>query len=531
MTTNTIPQTVLFPDLFDKPLVATFDRQHASSDGGAVLLKAAERVYGLVAGFARCLVDRREPGKIRHTLAELLGQRIFGIACGHPDGNDANHLADDPIHKLLLGRDPVAGEALASQPTISRFENGVGRSALYELARELAMRVIERHQRRLDGRARRITIDLDPTDDATHGAQQLTFFNGHYDRWCYLPLLAFLTFDKEREQYLCAAVLRPGNVPATRGTVGVLCRLLPLLRQAFPQARFLVRLDGGFATPEIFDFLDAEPRLDYVVAMARNAVLQRHAEPALLVAQAQSAASGQTAQVYADTRYRARTWDRDRRVVIKAEVVRLGDRAPRDNPRFVVTNLRQTPRFLYERIYCARGDIENRIKELLDGLQIDRTSCCRFWANQLRVLLTAAAYVLMQELRLRAARTACARRPGDVAARPAPQIGGARRRLGPPRGPAPADRHTGPPRLAAHRAGTRRPPRIDPRQRPSAAHTRIPTANRARPWRSRPWTAPYPGLPHRQSVSIPPALDENDARRAVCATITPSEGPSWSLQE
>ena len=189
----------------------------------------------------------------------------------------------------------------------------------------------------------------------------------------------------------------------------MLCRLLPLLRQAFPQARFLVRLDGGFATPEVFDFLDAEPRLDYVVAMAKNAVLQRHAEPALLVAQAQSAASGQTAHVYADTRYRARTWDRDRRVVIKAEVVRLGDREPRDNQRFVVTNLRQTPRFVYERIYCARGDIENRIKELLDGLQIDRTSCCRFWANQLRVLLTAAAYVLMQELRLRAARTACAR--------------------------------------------------------------------------------------------------------------------------
>ena len=441
MTTHTIPQTVLFPDLFDKPLVATFDRRHASSDGGAVLLKAAERVYGLVAGFARCLVDRRELGKIRHTLTELLGQRIFGIACGHPDGNDADHLADDPIHKLLLGRDPVAGEALASQPTISRFENGVGPSALYELARELAMRVIERHQRRLDGRARRITIDLDPTDDATHGAQQLTFFNGHYDSWCYLPLLAFLTFDKEREQYLCAAVLRPGNVPATRGTVGVLCRLLPLLRQAFPRARFLVRLDGGFATPEVFDFLDAEPRLDYVVAMAKNAVLRRHAEPALIVAQAQSAASGQTAHVYTDTQYQAGTWGHARRVVIKAEVVRLGDREPRDNPRFVVTNLRQTPRFIYEKVYCARGDIENRIKELLDGLQIDRTSCCRFWANQLRVLLTAAAYVLMQELRLRAARTACARAQVTWLRDRLLKLGGARRRLGPPRGPAPADRH------------------------------------------------------------------------------------------
>ena len=186
---------------------------------------------------------------------------------------------------------------------------------------------------------------------------------------------------------------------AADGTLGLLCRLLPLLRAAFPRARFLVRLDGGFATPEIFDFLDAEPRLDYVVAMAKNAVLQRHAESAMQVARAQSEVRGETAHVYTDTRYAAGTWDHERRVVIKAKVVRLGDREPRDNPRFVVTNLRQTPRFIYEKVYCARGDIENRIKELLDGLQIDRTSCCLFSANQLRVFLTAAAYVLMQELR------------------------------------------------------------------------------------------------------------------------------------
>ena len=247
-------------------------------------------------------------------------------------------------------------------------------------------------------------LDLDPTDDLTHGAQQLTFFNGHYGGWCYLPMLGFLSFDREAEQYLCAAVLRPGKAVAADGTLGLLCRLLPLLRAAFPRARFLVRLDGGFATPEIFDFLDAEPRLDYVVAMAKNAVLQRHAESAMQVARAQSEVRGETAHVYTDTRYAARTWDHERRVVIKAEVVRLGDREPRDNPRFVVTNLRQTPRFIYEKVYCARGDIENRIKELLDGLQIDRTSCCLFSANQLRVFLTAAAYVLMQELRLRAAR-------------------------------------------------------------------------------------------------------------------------------
>ena len=245
MAADKISQTVLFPDLFDKPLVATFDREQASSDGGGVLLKAAERVYGLVKAFAGCLADKRAPEKIRHTLAELIGQRIFGIACGHPDGNDADRLAEDPIHKLLLGRDPVAGAPLASQPTISRFENWAGRGALYRMARELAASVIERHRRRLRRRVWRITIDLDPTDDRTHGAQQLTFFNGHYDSWCYLPLLAFLTFNDEKEQYLCAAVLRPGKAVAADGTLGLLCRLLPMLRAAFPSTPFLVRLDGA----------------------------------------------------------------------------------------------------------------------------------------------------------------------------------------------------------------------------------------------------------------------------------------------
>ncbi len=409
MRDDTIPQPVLFPDLFNKPLVATFDQPHASSDGGAIVLKAAEARYGLIDGFARCLVDERQAGKVRHTLEDLLAQRIYGLACGHPDANDADRLADDPIHKLLLDRDPIDGDALASQPTISRFENHVGSQALYAMGRALAAHVIDRHRQRLHGRAKRITIDLDPTDDPTHGAQQLTFFNGHYDSWCYLPLLAFLTFNEEAEQYLCAAILRPGNAPATRGARGTVIRLLDMPRIAFPRARFLVRLDGGFATPELFDLLDAEPRLDYVVALAENAVLTRCAAPAMVDARARSEASGQTEHVYTEARYAARTWGHARRVVIKAEVVRLPGRDPRDNPRFVVTTLGPSPRFVYEQVYCARGDIENRIKELHDGLQIGRTSCGRFWANQLRVLLTAAAYVLMQELRLRAARTACAR--------------------------------------------------------------------------------------------------------------------------
>ena len=249
MNEPTIPQTVLFADLADRPLIATFDQPRASSDGGAIVLKAADRRLGLLAALTTTIPDARAAARVTHGVGDLLAQRVFAIACGHPDGNDADRLADDPIHKLLLGRDPIEGSRLASQPTISRFENRVGIQELYAMGHELAASVIERHQQRLRGRARRITIDLDPTDDPTHGAQQLTFFNGHYDCWCYLPLLAFVTFDDEVEQYLCAAILRPGNVPASCGARGVLRRLIDLLRIAFPHARFLVRLDGGFATP------------------------------------------------------------------------------------------------------------------------------------------------------------------------------------------------------------------------------------------------------------------------------------------
>ncbi len=281
MTDDTIPQTVLFPDLFHRPLVATFDQAHASSDGGAILLKAADARLGLTGALARCLPDGPVSTKIAHTVHELVAQRIFGIACRYPDANDADRLADDPIQKLLLDRDPIVGRALASQPTISRFENGVRRTELYEMGHARAVRVIDRHQRRLHGRARRITIDLDPTDDPTHGAQQLSFFNGHYDTWCYLPLLAFVTFNHESEQYLCAALLRPGNAPASLGALGLLRRLVPLLRTAFPQARLRVRLDGGFACPEVFDWLEDES-LDYVVAMGNNAALARAAEPGLI---------------------------------------------------------------------------------------------------------------------------------------------------------------------------------------------------------------------------------------------------------
>ena len=408
MSESNTTQRLLFPELFSKPVVVQFDQRQGSSDGGAILLKAADRRLRLTPALAACLIDPRQPGKVEHEMEELLKQRIYAVACGYADANDAARLASDPVHKLLLGRDPVEGKDLASQPTLCRFENAPDRKQLYRVGEALAEGVIERHRRRLHGCARRVTIDLDVTDDPTHGAQQLSFFNGHYDEWCYLPLVGFMSFNDEKEQYLFTAVLRPGNAPTQAGAIGILQRILEGVWKAFPKARVRVRLDGGFADPQLLDFLD-DVGVESVVAMGKNAVLERLAEPEMQEARRLSQRSGETEHVYGEGRYRAKSWRRERRVIFKAEVVRAEGKEPKDNPRFVITNLKQRPQWIYEQIYCARGEIENRIKELHVGLEIDRTSCTSFWANQFRVLMTAAAYVLLQELRLRASRTACAR--------------------------------------------------------------------------------------------------------------------------
>ena len=407
MSQDTSKQSVLFEGLSKKAVIAKFDQDHASSDGGAILLKACDERLQLSETLAACLLDDREQSKVAHSLRELFQQRLFGIACGYADGNDAARLADDPVMKLLTGRDPVAGASLASQPTLSRFENAVRSRDLVRLSEALAETVIARHRRRKK-RVRRITIDLDPTVDPTHGGQQLTFFNGFYDTSCYLPLAGFLTFDDEVEQYLFCYVLRPGNAAAKRGCIGVLKRLLPRLRRAFPGARLRIRLDGGFSGPELFAFFEAE-RLEYVVGMAKNPTLERLAEPLMAQVRSDFEAGHTSARRYGEFSYRARSWPHERRVIVKAEVTTHFGRQPKDNPRFLITNLKTTPKHVYERVYCARGDAENRLKELKLGLEIDRTSCTRFLANQFRVLMTAAAYVLMQELRLKARWTSCAR--------------------------------------------------------------------------------------------------------------------------
>ena len=407
MDNHTTKQGVLFKGLSKKAIEAHFDQEQASSDGGAVLLKACDERLGLSAAMAVCLRDDRQQAKVEHAYRELFQQRMFGIACGYADGNDAARVADDPVFKLLAGRDPVAGLALASQPTLSRFENAVGSRELLRMSKALAEAVIERHRRR-KRRVKRITIDLDPTHDPTHGGQQLSLFNGYYDTCCYLPLAGFLTFDDEPDQYLFCYLLRAGTAVAKDGCRGLLKRLLPRLRKAFPKAKLRIRLDAGFSGPELYEFFEAE-RLEYVVCMATNETLEGFAEPLMVPIRAAVDAGEPHQPAYGECLYQARSWKQQRRVIIKADVAIHPVREPKDNARFIVTNLKTTPKFIYEQGYCARGDTENRIKELKLGLEIDRTSCTRFNANQLRVLMTAAAYVLMQELRLKARRTSCAR--------------------------------------------------------------------------------------------------------------------------
>lgn len=389
---------VVFNDLFGKQVVARFDQPDSSSDGGALLLKACDERLCLTQALSDCLIDSRQPGKVVHELRDLIRQRVYGLACGYEDCNDAARLKTDPIHKMLIDRDPVDGLDLASQATLSRFENSVSTTQLMRMGNALADRVIKHHKKRLGKRAKRITVELDPTDDQTHGGQQLSFFNGFYRGYCYLPMAGFVQFNDEPDQHLFAYVLRGGNAGPARGALGILDRILTRLAASFPKARVLVRLDAGFAGPALFNLLEAHG-VGYVVAMAKNAVLSGHAEPWLKPLRRLSKQTEQSHKDYRECDYKARSWRQARRVIFKAEVLAYEGRATKDNARFVVTNLKQSPKWVYERIYCARANIENRIKELKLDLLIGRTSCNSFKANQFRVLLAASAYALFQLLR------------------------------------------------------------------------------------------------------------------------------------
>lgn len=409
-------QSVLFEGIFGKDVSVRFDAQNQSSDGGALLISGLDHTLGLARRMVEAIDDARQKGKIEHELLEMIRLRLYQLCCGYEDVNDAATLRKDPLLKFLCAFDQNQKEDLdlASASTLCRLENSLDRRDLLCMGEALMDWQLKHQHRIRPARVRRVTIDLDPTDDPAYGQQQLTFFNGHYDNYVYLPLLAFVTFHdehgvEEAEQYLVGALLRPGNAGATDGARGVLRRLIGKLRELFPGVVIRVRLDGGFAAPLMLDFLEAQ-RVGYLVNVAPNSVLRELAEPLMVQARELSQRSGQSARVYGECNYAAGTWSKPRRVIIKAEVLVHEGRGTKENPRFVVTNFSETadPERLYSYTYCVRGDAENRIKEL-HGMALGRTSCASFLANQFRVLLAAAAYMLMQELRRRAAGTELAR--------------------------------------------------------------------------------------------------------------------------
>jgi hypothetical protein len=367
-------------------LRAIFDAGRLTSDGGLPWLAEADQDLGLCTALARCVPEWRH-GPVHHSLLELVRQRVFQIACGYADQNDATTLRSDPLLKLVCGRLPESGADLASQPTLSRLENAVDRHACEALAEVLVDVYLQQRQRR--GVPTHLVLDLDGTDDPAHGRQPEMAYHGFYRQHMYYPLLVF---DGQTGQ-LITAVLRPGNVHGSRFVVLVLRRLLKRLRTLWPDLSVEIRADSGFAVPRLYAWCERHG-VDYTIGLVPNRRLVVLAAPLLAQALAESAAQGGTkVRLTAETSYQAKSWARPRRVVYKAEALAKGP-----NTRFVVTTRADAPLAVYD-WYVDRGTPENWIKDFKNALQADHLHDHRFWANQFRLLLHVAAYWLLDTLR------------------------------------------------------------------------------------------------------------------------------------
>jgi len=372
------------------PVEISFDAPELSSDAGVILLRQIDERLGLTAGFAACLPDGRDSAKVLHSRHEQARQRIFQIALGYADCNDADTLRQDPLLCTACDRTPQDRRGLSSQPTLSRFENAPEGTTLRRLVRSLEHSYVNT----LPADTEVVILDIDATDDETHGAQQLSFFHGYYDHHMYHPLLVY---DGDSGQ-LITALLRPGNTHASRGAAAVLRRLIRRIKRRFPRAGIVVRGDSGFCVPRVLSALEQLNEqlgeVEFLFGMAKNPVLCRRAEPTMQWVEQLQQQLGGTVKRFCAFHYAAGTWQRQRRIVAKAEHSDKGA-----NPRFVVTSLEGfDPEMLY-RAYCQRGQCENWIKDFKNAVQADRLSCSSFCANFFRLLLHLAAYRLLHALR------------------------------------------------------------------------------------------------------------------------------------
>jgi hypothetical protein len=366
-------------------LEAAFDGGRLTSDGGLTWLAEVEGELKVCQAMAEHIPEWRTR-RGRHSILSLLKQRVFQIACGYEDQNDSDFLRFDPLLKVACGALPDSGEDLASQPTICRMENAVNAPACYRMAEALAEVYIA--QRGKDGVPQKVLLDFDATADPTHGDQEESYYHGYFAEHIYHPLVVF---DGETGQ-LITALLRAGNAHASRSTVAILKRLVGLLRSAWPEVEVELRADAGFAVPEVYEYCEDEG-IFYTIALITNSRLEEMAASLLEEAKGRYEKRGGKVRLLSQGHYRAGSWQLERRVVYKAEVMEEGT-----NTRFVVTNKSDEPYALYEH-YTDRGETENRIKDFKVALKADRLSCHRFVANQFRLLLHAAAYWLMDTLR------------------------------------------------------------------------------------------------------------------------------------
>lgn len=373
-------QGELFGKVGRSQIEAAFDGGDISSDaGGALLLRQAERRFGLLAAAARCLPDQRNPTLVRHTRLAQLTQRVFGIALGYEDLNDHDTLREDWGLQLALGQRTPA----SSSPTLCRFENAMGRAEAVKLHGVLIEHFIAGHREAPE----ELVLDLDATDDAVHGRQEGRFFHGYYDQYCFLPLYVFAGDE------LLVAYLRPANVDGAHHAAAIVKRLVERLRQAWPRVRLTIRGDSGFCRRQLLGWCERNA-VQYVIGLAKNARLNALATAPMAAIQERFEATGEKQRGFAEFRYAAGTWKKDRRVILRGEYGPQGG-----NPRYIVTNRDDEASDLYDGIYCQRGEMENRIKEQQLGLFADRTSCRRWWSNQFRLLLASLAYALMQGIR------------------------------------------------------------------------------------------------------------------------------------
>ena len=385
MSQSAIPGYV-FSGSVPLPVEARFDGGRLTSDGGLPWLEQAEMALGVCTSLAAVIPEWRR-GPVRHPLATLVRQRVFQIACGYEDQDDADTLRGDPLLKLACGQLPESDPDLASQPTFSRLENAVDRKSCYRWA--LALGELYLRERERDGIPTRIVLDIDGTDDPTHGRQEGSAYHGYYRQHMLHPLLIF---DGETHQVI-TAILRPGNTHGSVGVVAVLKRVVRALRERWPGVTIEVRMDSGGAVPAMYAFCEAAG-IAYTIGLVTNPRLTALAAPLVAAALRQRAESGaETVRLCGETTYQAESWDYPRRIIIKAEALPKGP-----NTRFVVTTRSDPPEALYA-WYVARGDGENAIKDLKNACFADRLSDHRFWANQFRLVLHAAAYWLLDTLR------------------------------------------------------------------------------------------------------------------------------------